>query len=96
MAVEQKGTQMNKIGMLFLMLTLVAVAGVTQKAPADLPDRIKELNSYWAEVSRCVKEGDFTGYKATCHPEGVIVSGTSQKAYPLSALYTFLYCVTDE
>jgi hypothetical protein len=79
-----KGKQMNKIGTLFLMLTLVAVSGATEKVPANLPDRIKELNSYWAEVSRCVREGDFAGYKATCHPEGVIVSGTSQKAYPLS------------
>jgi hypothetical protein len=55
---------MNKIGTLFLMLTLVAVLGLTEKAPVDLPARIKELNSYWAEVSRCVREGDFAGYKA--------------------------------
>jgi len=79
-----KGNQMKKVGMLFVMLTLVAVIGLTAKAPADLSARIKELNSYWAEVSRCVREGDFAGYKATCHPDGVIVSGTSQKAYPLS------------
>jgi hypothetical protein len=75
---------MKKIGMLFVMLALVALIGLTQKAPADMSARLKELNSYWAEVSRCVREGDFVGYKATCHPDGVIVSGTSQKAYPLS------------
>ncbi len=55
---------MNKIGTLFLMVTLAAVLGLTEKAPVDLPARIKELNSYWAEVSRCVREGDFAGYKA--------------------------------
>lgn len=54
---------MKKIRMLFVILTGVAVLGLTEKAPADLPDRIKELNSYWAEVSRCVREGDFEGYK---------------------------------
>jgi hypothetical protein len=50
----------------------------------DDSSRIKELDAYWAEVSRCVKEGDFAGYKATCHKDGVLVSGSSNKAYPLS------------
>ncbi len=84
MVVEQKGNHMKKIGAMLIVLTLAVFAGVMAKAPADLSARIKELNSYWAEVSRCVREGDFAGYKATCHPDGVIVSGTSQKAYPLS------------
>ena len=47
-------------------------------------ERIKELNNYWAEVSRSVREGDFQGYKATCHKEGVLVSGTNNSSYPLS------------
>ncbi|HIG83109.1 MAG TPA: hypothetical protein EYG40_00080 [Verrucomicrobia bacterium] len=47
-------------------------------------ERIKELNDYWAEVSRSVREGDFQGYKATCHKEGVLVSGTNNSSYPLS------------
>jgi Ca2+-binding EF-hand superfamily protein len=46
--------------------------------------REAELDDYWAEVSRSVKEGDFEGYAATCHPEGVLVSGSSQSSYPLS------------
>lgn len=46
--------------------------------------RIRELDAYWAEVSRCVREGDFAGYTATCHKDGVIVSGSSNKCIPLS------------
>ena len=36
---------------------------------------LRELNDYWTEVSRSVKEGDFKGYSDTCHPSGVLVSG---------------------
>ena len=50
--------------------------------PAAL--REKELDAFWAEVSRSVREGDFEGYSATCHPEGVLVSGSSRTSYPLS------------
>ena len=46
--------------------------------------REQELDAYWTEVSRAVSEGDYEGYAATCHPEGVLVSGTSQTSYPLS------------
>lgn len=56
----------------------------TTKRLADDATRISELNAYWSEVSRTVNEGDFAGYKATCHPEGVLVSGSSKSSYPLS------------
>ena len=46
--------------------------------------RTKELDDYWAEVSRSVREGDFQSYEATCHKEGVLVSGTNNSSYPLS------------
>ncbi len=42
-----------------------------------------ELNRYWAEVSRSVKDGDFDAYAATCHPQGVLVSGIKKTSYPL-------------
>ncbi|MGJ8657653.1 MAG: hypothetical protein ACSHX6_14495 [Akkermansiaceae bacterium] len=45
--------------------------------------RITELDSYWAEVSRAVEAGDFEAYSATCHPEGVLVSGKKKVSYPL-------------
>ncbi len=47
-------------------------------------ERLKELNAYWAEVSRAVKAGDFEGYKATCHPDGVLISGKKKTSYLLS------------
>ena len=50
----------------------------------DTKARLAELDAYWEEVSRSVNEGDFEGYKATCHKEGVLVSGTQKVSYPLS------------
>ena len=54
------------------------------KAAADEAARLAELNGFWAEVSRTVREGDFEGYKATCHAEGVLVSGTKKISQPLA------------
>jgi hypothetical protein len=65
---------------ILLFLILSACTTVEQK-PVN---RIDEINDYWTEVSRCVGEGDFEGYKATCHKEGTLVAGTIQKAHPLS------------
>ena len=88
---------MNKLFTLLLILTFTVLSGCSKDLrpnnsaraySKDLqPDnsaRITELDDYWAEVSRCVNEGDFEGYKATCHKDGVLVSGKSHKAYPLS------------
>lgn len=50
--------------------------------------RIAEIDkSYWAEISRTVKEGDFEGYKATCHQNAVLVttSGKNKLSYPMTA-----------
>ena len=64
---------------------LLAVLFGTQLAyGADDKARLAELDAFWAEVSRSVREGDFEGYKATCHDEGVLVSGSSKSCYPLS------------
>ena len=46
--------------------------------------RLAELDAYWTEVSRAVREGDFDGYKATCHEKGVLVSGNKKTSYSLS------------
>ena len=51
---------------------------------ADNKTRLRELDAFWAEVSRSVREGDFEGYQATCHEEGVLVSGSKQISQPLS------------
>jgi hypothetical protein len=59
-------------------VTLAAEEDATEQA------RLAELDAYWAEVSRAVREGDFEGYRATCHEQGVLVSGSSQICQPLS------------
>ncbi|MFT6864371.1 MAG: hypothetical protein ACJAVK_002936 [Akkermansiaceae bacterium] len=46
--------------------------------------RLKDLESYWTEVSRTVNEGDFEGYSATCHEDGILVSGTKGTSYLLA------------
>ncbi len=45
---------------------------------------VAELDSFWEEVSRCVQMGDFQGYAATCHKQGVLVSGVKENSQPLS------------
>jgi hypothetical protein len=57
---------------LFLILPLYAHAD------------IEGIDTYWKIVSRSVKEGDFKSYKATCHPDAVLVSGSKKVSYPLS------------
>lgn len=63
---------------------------VQENAPATAPleaadqARLAELDAFWAEVSRAVKAGDFEAYQATCHAEGVLVSGSKQMSQPLA------------
>ena len=46
--------------------------------------RLKELDAYWAGVSRAVGAGDFAAYQSTCHPEGVLVAGSRKTSSPLA------------
>lgn len=46
--------------------------------------QLAELNGFWAEVSRTVRTGDFEGYSATCHKEGVLVSGSNMTSVSLN------------
>ena len=43
----------------------------------------QQLDSFWAEVSRTVAEGDFDGYAALYHPDAVLV--TSAASRPIAA-----------
>ena len=74
-----------KTSLIYLSLFLLLPYG-TQKAFAAQEEKVRlaELDAYWAKVSRAVREGDFEGYKATCHEKGVLVSGTKKTSYPLS------------
>ena len=46
--------------------------------------RLKELDAFWSKVSRTVREGDFEGYKDTCHADGVLVTGGKKSSQPLA------------
>ncbi|MCF7734442.1 MAG: hypothetical protein K9N23_22355 [Akkermansiaceae bacterium] len=63
----------------------VILCGTRLAFAADAQDpRLAELDGFWAKVSRAVGKGDFESYKATCHPEGVLVSGTQKTSSPLA------------
>jgi hypothetical protein len=63
---------------------LVSFGGNPSGMAADNEARLAELDRYWVEVARAVSTGDFEGYKATCHKEGVLVSGVKKHSEPLS------------
>ena len=71
----------NLAGILVLVVCLLPGIAIGQAAQGVSPDsiRISELNRYWAELSRTVREGDFEGYKATYHKDAVCVFTTGQR-----------------
>ena len=75
---------MKKICALFVILTLTALLAWARDLRPEDSARVAELDDYWAEVSRCVKEGDFEAYKATFHKDGILVSGPRNEAYHIS------------
>jgi len=75
---------MKSTASLLMLFTLSLLSAFSQNVELSDSLRLNELNSYWAEVSRAVNEGDFEAYTATCHPKAVLVAGISKKAYPLS------------
>ena len=68
----------------FRMTTVFVFLATALGSLAADSTRIAELDAYWARVSRAVNAGDFEAYKATCHPEGILVSGNKKQSYPLS------------
>ena len=66
------------------ILTLIAAMIFALSAHADETKRLAELDKYWKEVVRCVESGDFAGYKATIHTDGVLVVGISKRSLPLA------------
>jgi hypothetical protein len=63
------------------MVTTMATGQANKPAASEDAMRIAELNQYWTEVSRTVREGDFEGYKATYHKDAVCVFTTREKKY---------------
>ena len=67
-----------------LHFILLAFAGNVYAEEKASTSRLDELDKYWNEVSRAVAAGDFEAYKATCHSEGVLVSGSKKTSHSLS------------
>ena len=75
------------LSILIALLALILAANSSSANSAQTDDdtvRLRELDDYWGQVSRAVREGDFEGYKATCHDGGVLVSGVKRTTQPLS------------
>jgi len=66
--------------LLFCVLFLAAPIA----SAADEAARLAELDHLWTAVAKSVQDGDFAAYKATCHPEGVLVSEKLQSSQPLT------------
>ncbi|RIW17477.1 nuclear transport factor 2 family protein [Algoriphagus lacus] len=70
----------------FILLALfVTTKAISQSNTDDL--RKREIDkTYWSEISRTVKQGDFEGYSATCHENAILVTTTGEKklSYPMS------------
>jgi hypothetical protein len=68
-----------------LMVIVGGFATSRAEDPSEVSQQtISELDAYWGRVSKSVKDGDFAGYSATCHPLGVLVSGVKRTSYPLT------------
>ena len=83
-AIIKRSNRMKKTISLFIIFILSPLFTFSQNAEISEENRFEELNSYWAEVSRAVNEGDFEAYAATCHSKATLVSGVGKAAYPLS------------
>ena len=46
--------------------------------------RLVELDKYWTELSRTVREGDFEGYKSTYHEDGVVIFAIGENKTSMS------------
>ncbi len=63
------------------MVTTLATSQISKTVSSADSIRITELNHYFTELSRTVREGDFEGYKATYHKDAVCVFTTGNHKY---------------
>ena len=74
---------LSSIWVLWLSVLFFFSSNASASATDDTA-RLAELDKFWNEVQAAVQKGDYNGYQATCHPSGVLVSGTKMTSYPLS------------
>ena len=78
------GHFMNLIIKTLAILSFFAIYNISF---ADEQKTLMELEAYWKEASRTVREGDFEGYKATYHPDAILVSGPGKNSYPIATAF---------
>ena len=71
------------------LLALALAAPPTADRPtADGPPpdaaAVRELDAFWAEAARTVREGDFAAYAALYHPDAVFVSDVRGTVAPIA------------
>lgn len=71
----------------FCIVSLLFALQILAQTPADQLRTAEIDETYWAEISRTVREGDFEGYKATCHENAVLVTtaGKNKRSEPMTA-----------
>ena len=77
----------HSIALFIVFMFSFLTCGFAADEPATSPEdktRLRELDNYWAVVSRAVGEGDFETYKATCHEQGILVAGIKKTTQPLA------------
>jgi len=52
--------------------------------PCGEEARIKELDAFWAMLSKAVNTGDFQSFQKTAHPAAVLISGRRGRSEPLA------------
>ncbi len=74
--------------LLYIVFVLVVNVFLANTCIAGDDEDIKaELDVFWAEMSRSVKEGDFVNLTATYHMDAVLVSGPKETSYPVSKAF---------
>ena len=66
------------------MPPLLALALLLAPAADPADGTAAELDAFWAEVARTVREGDFDGYAALYHRDAVFVDDAKAEAYPIA------------
>lgn len=74
---------MKKI--VFILTLLIGTLSVNAQTEKD-KQRIQELDAYWTQLSKTVKDGDYKGYGAMYHPDAVVIfaSGKNKSSMPIA------------
>jgi len=74
----------------FLLIASVQITIATTKndPPSNQtekdPTRLAELDNYWDQISKVVRDGDIEGYRATYHKDAVIIFATGNNKTSVS------------